>query len=104
MALTITIPQLSAAVRVTATETTPAAPHLTILTRQLAVADNLITQYVGADTTVPDEVKNEAAVLIVGYLLDAPPVSANPQSAFELSGAMALLAPWRPVTDEDASA
>lgn len=92
MALTITIQQLSAAVRLTATESVPPEPMGTILARQMGVAEAIIEEYVDADT--PDDVKNEAAVLIVGYLFEAPVASRTPQSAFTHSTAKALLSGW----------
>ena len=44
----------------------------------------------------PDDVKNEAAIQLVGYLLDAP-AARTPQNAFTNSGAQALLAPWHEI-------
>ena len=92
MALTITVAQLSQAVRLTVTGS-PDAPYLAILTRQRAVAEAIIEDYANDDT--PDDVKNEAAILIVGYLLESPSFTRQPQNAFILSGARALLAPFR---------
>ena len=89
MPLTITVAQLSEAVRLTVAGS-PAPPFLAILTRQLAVAEAQIEGY--ADDA-PDDVKNEAAILLVGYRLDAPKAR-TPQNAFSNSGAKALLAPW----------
>ena len=89
MPLTITVAQLSEAVRLTVSGS-PAPPYLAILTRQLAVAAAHIEEYA---PDAPDAVANEAARLIVGHLLDAPP-GRTPQSSFSHSGAKALLAPW----------
>ena len=73
MTLTITIGELSAAVRVTTDPTSgPPEPYLTEMTRHLAVAEASIDRYA---EDAPDVVKNEAAVRFVGYLLEAPPVS-----------------------------
>ena len=58
MALTITVEELSQAVRLTVTGS-PDAPYLGILTRQLAVAQAIIEGYA---VDAPDDVKNEAAI------------------------------------------
>ena len=97
MALTITVAELAAAVRVTASAATPPAePQLSILHRQLRVAEALIEDYANA---APDDVKNEAAIRMVGYLYDAPPANpsrnvSTPESSFRNSGALALLSRW----------
>ena len=97
MALTITVAELAAAARVTASATTPPAePQLSILHRQLRVAEALIEDYANA---APDDVKNEAAIRMVGYLYDAPPANpsrnvSTPESSFRNSGALALLSRW----------
>ena len=97
MALTITVAELAAAARVTASATTaPAEPQLSILHRQLRVAEALIEDYANA---APDDVKNEAAIRMVGYLYDAPPANpsrnvSTPESSFRNSGALALLSRW----------
>ena len=95
MALTITVSQLSQALRLTVTGSAD-PPYLAIITRQLAVADATITGY--ADDA-PEDVKNEAAIRLVGYLLDAPVVNpsrnvSTPEGAFRNSGAKGLLSPW----------
>ena len=95
MALTITLSQLSEAVRLTVSGI-PGPPFLNILTRQLAVAESQIEAYA---TAAPDNTKNEAAIRMVGYLLDAPNVNpsrnvSTPEGAFRNSGAKALLSPW----------
>lgn len=90
MALTITVDQLSEAVELTVSGS-PDPPYLAILTRQLAVAEHRIEL---AAPDAPDDVKNEAAVRFVGYLLEAPLASRNPVNAFINSGAKALLSPW----------
>lgn len=97
MALTITVSEVAVAVRVSTDPLSgPAEPYLTEINRQLAVADAMITSY--ADDA-PDDVKNEAAARIVGYLLEAPPVNpsrnvSTPEGAFRNSGAKALLSGW----------
>ena len=90
MPLTITVAQLAEAVRLTVAGS-PAPPFLAILTRQLAVAEARIEGYA---VDAPDEVKNEAAIRFVGYLLEAPTAARTPQNAFVNSGAQALLSDW----------
>ena len=47
----------------------------------------------GYAVDAPDDVKNEAAIQLVGYLLDAPKAR-TPQNAFANSGAQLLLSRW----------
>ena len=92
MPVTVTVAEVAAAIRLTTDDqVAPSAPELGIVHRQLRVAEALIDAF-GPDA--PEEVRNEAAVLTVGYLFDAPPVNRNPSHAFANSGARALLAPW----------
>ena len=93
MALNITEAQLAAAIRLQDSPTAAVTePHASILHRLRAVAEAIIVGY-AVDTT-PADVKDEAAVLMVGYMYDAPPVNRNPTDAFALSGAKALLSRW----------
>ena len=96
MAVTITLSQLSEALRITVTGS-PTGPYLGIVTRQLAAAKVTIERYARDDT--PPELLNEAAVRLVGYLLDAPSVNpsrnvSTPENSFRNSGAKALLSPY----------
>ena len=91
MALTLTVAQLSQAVRLTVTGSPP-PPYLAIVTRQLAVAQAIIEEYVNDDA--PDDVKNEAAIMMVGYLLEAPPASRTQVDVFSRCGAKAILSRW----------
>ena len=88
MAVTLTVPQLAAAVRLSTDPTAPVVePHLGILTRQLAVA----SEYVDAQApNAPVETANQAVVQVAGLLLDGMP----PAGAYRDSGADALLAPY----------
>lgn len=103
MPLTITIGELSAAVRVTTDPLSgPPEPYLTEMVRHLAVAEASIDRYA---EDAPDDVKNEAAVRFVGYLLEAPPVSrlgatTSGTDAFSNSGAKALLSGWHTLGSE----
>ena len=99
MALTITVAQLSQAVELTVSGS-PDPPDLAIITRELAVASAIIELY--ADDA-PDDTKNEAAIRIVGYLLNAPFANpsrnvSTPVDAFRNSNAKALLHPWHPIS------
>ena len=92
MALTITISQLAAARRLQTSPTgVVSEPHLDILVRQLAVAEALIESFA---VDAPDAVKNEAAIRLVGYLLDQPPTGMQSQNPLRHSGALPLLSPF----------
>ena len=94
MALTITIAELAVALRII---TSPSGgvpePHLGILTRLREVAERKIERYA---PEASEATKNEAAVRLVGYLFEAPPVNpsrnvSTPEGAFRNSGAKELL-------------
>ena len=95
MPLTITVAELAAAIRLTADASTPPSePQLSILHRQLRVAESEIDGYA---LSAPEGTKDEAAIRYVGYLYDAPMTALNNApyvNAFSFSGAKALLAPW----------
>ena len=99
MALTITVAQLSQAVRLTVTGS-PAPPLLAIVTRLLAVAQVLIEGYVNDDC--PDDVKNEAAI-IVRWLtaLLRKSVRQRSRDPFANSGAKALLSRWHDLGERE---
>ena len=93
MPLTLTVAQLAAAVRITTDPTVaPAEPDLSILHRQLRVAESRIDQYA---PNADDDTKNEAAIVMIGYLYDMPPVQRSPVNAFINSGARACCLPMR---------
>ena len=70
-----------------------------------AAAEAMITKYLGAVTSVPDAIVEEATIRIVGYLIESRPDNVTSssvgqtarrwapsrQSAFRHSGALALL-------------
>ena len=91
MALTITVAEVAAAIRLTADNEPPPEPQLTILHRQLRVAESEIEGYAAG---APNNTKDEAAILYVGYLYDAPPLGSRQANVFRLSGAMSLLSRW----------
>ena len=87
MAVTLTVPQLTNALRVGDT------PEETeIVTRLLAVGTELVGQYA---PDAPDAILDEAVVRTAGYLFDQPTVSNRSPNALRNSGAAALLAPYR---------
>lgn len=89
--MTINVNQLAVETRVNVDSAVPPPePWGTILTRNLASATNVVEDY-AADA--PDDVLNNAVVLMVGYMIEAPFYSRMPQNAFVSSGARALLAP-----------
>ena len=74
MPLTITTLN-SAAIRLTADASTPPSePQLSILHRQLRVAESEIDGYA---LSAPENTKDEAAIRYVGYLYDAPNTALN---------------------------
>ena len=92
MALTITVPQLASALRIQVSPTLAVAePHLSILTRQRAVAEGLIESFA---PDAPDDVKDEAAIRLCGYLLEQAPTGVQSQNPIRHSGALPLLAPY----------
>ena len=93
MAVTLTVTELSAALRLGSTPEETAEA-----TRLLAYATAAISRHLGnAYATTPDAIVNEAAIRLAGYLFDAPTVSAGAGYANSLrnSGAAAILLPYR---------
>ena len=90
--MAVTVGQLAAALRVTQGEN-PAEPLLSELTRLLGVGQALVDLWAPAAPTV---IKDEAVVLVAGYLFDKPssPSGRAYANAFSASGAQALLSPW----------
>ena len=91
MALTIT--QLSAALRIGDGQTAPPDPILSILTRQLGVAQAFVELIA---ENAPDAIKDEAVIRMAGYLYDAPPAGPDTRyaDAWRNSGAASLVARW----------
>ena len=93
MAVTVTVAQLAEATRLTIMGS-PDPPYLAILTRHLAAATATISQFVDVDT-VPEDVLNEAVIMLVAYRLDAAPARpGRTVNTFASSGAQAMLSPW----------
>ena len=95
MSVTLTLGQLANQVRVSVTSSTSDVPpyYATILAPNLAAATRLIESRA---PNAPEEAQNKAAVMIVGYWMDAAPT--NPQrfgfNAWLHSGAAQVLAPF----------
>lgn len=88
MAVTITVAEVAAAIRVgnTAEETAQ-------VTRLLAYATEAVTKHA---PDAPDVIQNEAVILLVGYHYDKPTVSGSAGArGFRNSGAASLLLPYR---------
>ena len=90
MAVTLSAAQLAAALKIT----TPDAAETDVLMRLKKAVCAHVERWA---PLAPDAILTEAAVRMAGYLYDAPTASDGGAyaSAFEHSGAAALLAPWR---------
>ena len=91
MAVTISRIELAAALRVGDGVNAPEEPVGGIITRLLAAATELVQGYA---EDAPESVQNEAVVRLCGWMYDAVP-GRSFANAMDLSGARALLAPWR---------
>ena len=87
MALTITIEELRDAIRAG-----DSAEETATVTRLIGVASALVLKY---SPGAPDALHDEAAIRVAGYLFDAPTAPGQVANAMRLSGAAALLLPWR---------
>ena len=95
MPVTLTLNHLALEVRVTTdSATTPAEPYNNILSRLLSVGTSIVNAYA---PNAPDDVLDEAIVVMAGYILESPGFTRMPQDAFYNSGAKSLLAPWREI-------
>lgn len=75
MAVTITVSQLAAALRLsTDASVVPEEPLLSILHRQLAVASDTVNDYAAEAS---DETANVAVIRMVGVLYDQPSTALN---------------------------
>ena len=93
MAVTVTVAELAAAMRLGATSEETAEA-----TRLLAYATEAISRHLGgAYEDVPAAVVNEAAIRLAGYIYDQPTTAGGPSYANALrnSGAAAMLLPYR---------
>ena len=89
MAVTLTVAELAAAIRLgdTAEETAQA-------TRLLTTATELVTKHA---PDAPDAIQNEAAIRVAGYLFDMPQAAQGSGfgDVLRTAGALALLFQWR---------
>ena len=93
MAITLTLPELRAALRLGDSVAENAEAQ-----RLLTYATETITRHLGNSfTDTPDAIVNEAAVRVAGYLYDRPlaPRGAGYGNALRNSGAASALLPWR---------
>ena len=90
MPVTISLPQIAAAVRVQDDPTEDVEePWLNILARSLGAASAAVDLYA---PDAPDVTANQAVTVMVQYLVDQPSVPRSSANAFTNSGAEALLA------------
>ena len=95
MVLSITVAEIAVALRITADPAVaPPEPYLGILTRLQTVAENQIERYAA---TADAATKSEAAIRMIGYLVDQPTATQGSSfaNAFRNSGAQSLLADYR---------
>ena len=103
MAVTISVIELAASLRLGDGVANVAEPQLSVLNRILAAASAMVVAYA---PSAPDAVHDEATSRLAGYLYDAPPgFSTRMSNPLQDSGAQALLARFRilratPLTDE----
>ena len=89
MAVTLTVEQLAAAIRLGSTDAETAQA-----TRLLALGTVAVTKHA---PNAPDTIQNEAVVRVAGYLFDAPQAAQGTGYADLLrnAGVLALLLPYR---------
>lgn len=91
--MAVTVEQLAEAIRAKGGGDLPAIKQ-TIIQRAHAAAVARVNK---AAPSAPEAVRDEAAILMAGYLYDRPTwlETMGPPSAYIHSGAAALLKPWR---------
>lgn len=99
MTVTITLAQLSEAMRITVQDS-PTGPQRAIIQRLLEASTELVNAYA---PDCPPSVGDEAIIRLSSYLADSEPANpsrnvSTPESAFRNSGARGLLAPWRSIS------
>ena len=94
MAVTRTLAQLGADLRIGDGTAAPAGPVGVVLARIDATARAMVVRYA---PDAPDAIHNEAYVRLAGWLFDADPSGANPggSAALRASGAASLLGPYK---------
>ena len=95
MAVTRTVTQLAADLRIGDGATAPTGAEAVLLARIDATARAMVLEY--QSEGVPDAIHNEAYVRLAGWLYDSDPSASNPggASALRASGALALLSPYK---------
>ncbi len=94
MAVTLTVTQLAARLRLGDGTTAPPEPVNGILTEYLALATDIVEEYANA---APDAAHNVAAARFCGYVYDSPTSYANNlfANALDNSGAASILSRYR---------
>ena len=94
MAVTRTLTQLAADLRIGDGTTEPTGAVAVLLGRIDATAREMVLAFA---PTAPDAIHNEAFVRLCGWLYDADPSGSTPggPSALRSSGAAAILAPYK---------
>ena len=91
--MAITDLQVAQAIGLTDGTTELGEPELGIVRRKRIVAKGLVEEYA---PTAPDDFKDEAVILIVGYIFDMPPSPRGDgyAASFRNCGAQSILGPW----------
>ena len=94
MAVTLTLTQLGAAMRLLIAGQTTLPPEYSDEVQRLLDTAKAIVEKRAPDA--PDTVQNEAVVLMVAYIFDSPPATRGTSyaNAYEYSGAAALVSHW----------
>ena len=92
MAFTITDGELAVMLRVATDENAVAAPIALAIRFLAAAAKETITRHA---PDAPDEVHDGALIRLAGFLYDQDPTDPVTRNPMDVSGAAALLAPWR---------
>ena len=94
MAVTRTLAQLSADLRIGDGVTDPTGAQAVVLERIAATAAAMVQKYA---PDAPDAIHNEALVRLAGWLYDADPSGQNPggPAAMRASGAASILSPYK---------
>ena len=94
MAVTRTLAQLAADLRIGDGSTAPTGAVAVVLARIDATARAMVLEFA---PTAPEAVQNEAYVRLAGWLYDADPSGSTPggPSALRTSGAASILAPYK---------
>ena len=92
MTITITQPEATVAIRAATSETDIPDPVATTIRYLWAATVVLIDEYA---PDAPNDIQNAAAIRLLGWLYDSDPADPLVGRAMQLSGAAAILAPYR---------